>query len=101
MRKNILHAMGGEQTGEFLNLPVIPEQGRVLPIALNPQIITKPAMLDPDTVGPEVVSSFFRGARWGDGRPGKARCCARQSRLHIIVHCRVLQPRRLQPDNVV
>ena len=64
VREDVSHAVAGEQIAKFLDLLIVSEQGLFFLVSLEPEIISEPAVLDPDPVGPEVmpaVTKVFAG----------------------------------------
>jgi hypothetical protein len=57
VREDVPHAMAGKQISKLLDLLIVSEECLVFPILLEPEIISEPAMLDPDPVGPAVMSA--------------------------------------------
>jgi hypothetical protein len=65
MGKDVLHAVAGEEIGEFFDPLVVSEESLVSSITLEPQIISKPAVLEPDSVGPEIMPAITDNLAWG------------------------------------
>jgi hypothetical protein len=65
MGKDILHPVVGQKSGKRLDLSFIPKESFVFPIPLEPLIIPEPAMLEPDSVGTQVMSPILKGLARG------------------------------------
>ncbi len=72
MGEDVSHAMGGEKSRQFPDLLFVSEQRLVPAVALKPQIITKPAVLHPDSIRPEVMPAVTNTLTGGPEKTGKA-----------------------------
>jgi hypothetical protein len=58
VREDVPHAVAGEQVGKLLDIFIVAEQGFFFLVLLEPEIVSKPAVLDPDPVGLTVVPAI-------------------------------------------